>query len=196
MKRFAVLVVLTVALVVALPGALFAQSSNSFTSYYQPGNVAASIEAGASFGYYGFSLAAYPSLEFMIAKYNIGDVIPLDIGAEVRGRVGLGIGSYAGFGLGVGGLATAHMGFRGMPGDLGAYLSKIDLYIGLGLAYDFQSSYYNSFGLGFVSIAGLNYFLSDSMAVVLGEAYWHGFADTTIGLRLKFGSAEAAKKAM
>ena len=196
MRRILVLMFLIVALV-ALPSAVFAQSNNSFTSYYKPGNVAAGIEVGPSFGWGYFSIAAYPSVEFMLAKYRIGDVIPLDIGAEVKARAGLDIGYGGGLGLGAGGFATAHFGFRGMPGDIGNIVGKFDLFLGLGLVADFITPSWASGGLlGFASFAGFNYFLSDTLAVTVAENYWHNYYDTTIGLRLKFGSAEAAKKAM
>lgn len=196
MNKRSLLLLLVAGLMTVVPGILFAQSGTRFTSYYEPGNVAVSVEAGASFGYSGFSIAAYPSIEFLAAKYRIGDSVPLDFGVEVKGRVGIGVGSYSGLGIGVGGFGTVHMGFRGMSGDIGKILSRIDVFAGLGVAYDFESSYYNTFGLGFASFGGLNYFLSDTMAVVFGESYWNGFADTTIGLRLRFGSVEAAKKSM
>jgi hypothetical protein len=196
MRRFLVLSILTVALVVAQPGTLFAQSNNSFTSYYKPGNVAAGIEVGPSFGWGYFSIAAYPSLEFMVAKYRIGDVIPLDFGAEVKARVGLDIGYGGGLGLGVGGFGTAHFGFRGMPGDIGNIIGKFDFFLGLGLAFDFLSPSWATAGLGLASFGGFNYFLNDNLSVTVAENYWHNYYDTTFGLRLKFGSAEAAKKAM
>lgn len=198
MKKTVVLMLLTIALVVALPGTLFAQSSTSFTSYYKPGNVVASIDGGVSFSPYGFSVAAYPGLEFLLAKYQIGDVIPLDFGAAVKGRLGVGVGSSSGFGIGIGGFGTAHFGFRGMPGDLANIIGRLDFVIGLGLSFDIASAYYTNSGLGFASFGQVNYFLNDSTAISFTEYYWgrNQFADTTIGIHLRFGSKAAAKKAM
>lgn len=196
MRRLLLLLSLTLALVVAVPGALFAQSSSGFTSYYKPGNVALGVDLGGGFYYSSFSFAAYPSAEFFLAKYRVGDYLPLDFGAAVRGRIGLdaGIGG-AGIDVGVGGFGTAHLGFRGIPGDIGKILGRFDVFVGLGLVYDIISPAYYS-GLGFSEYSGLNYFINDNFAVTLSNQWWHNYFDYTIGVRFKFGSSEAAKKAM
>ncbi len=196
MKKTLVLLLLTVALVVAVPSALFAQSASGLTSNYKPGNVAVGVDVGGGFYYSSFSLAAYPGVEFLVAKYRVGDYLPLDFGVAARGRFGLDAGAGGtGVDIGVGGFGTVHVGFRGLPGDFGKILGKFDVFVGLGAAFDIIAPPYYA-GLGFAQYSGINYFLSDNMAVTLSDQWWHNYFDYTIGIRLKFGSAEAAKKAM
>lgn len=196
MKRMLMLLLFTAALVVLVPASLFAQSSSGFTSYYKPGNVALTADVGGGTYYTSFSLAIYPGAEFLLAKYRVGDYLPLDFGVAARGRIGFdsAIGG-AGLDLGAGGFGTIHVGFRGIPGDLGKILGRFDLFAGFGAVFDFVSPLYYQ-GLGFGEFSGLNYFLTDNLAVSLSNQWWHNYFDGTIGLRLKFGSAAAAKKAM
>lgn len=196
MRRFLLLLFLGLVLAVAVPGALFAQSSKGFTSYYKPGNVALGVDVGGGFYYSAFSFVAYPSAEFLLAKYRIGDYLPLDLGAAVRGRVGLDSSAGgAGIDVGVGGFGTAHVGFRGISGDIGKILGRFDLFAGLGLAFDVIAPS-NYAGLGFAWYSGLNYFIKDNFAVTLSGQGWHKYVDYTIGLRFKFGSSKEARKAM
>ena len=195
MKRMLALLLFGAALVV-IPVSLFAQSSSGFTSYYKPGNVALSVDVGGGTYYSSFSLAVYPGAEFLLAKYRVADFLPLDFGVAARGRIGLdaGLGG-AGLDLGAGGFGTMHVGFRGIPGDVGKILGRFDLFVGLGVVFDFVSpTYYN--GLGFGQFSGVNYSLTDNLALRLTDQWWHNYFDYTIGVQLKFGSTEAAKTAM
>ncbi len=196
MKRFFVLFALIAVLVVGLPSSLFAQSSKGLTSYYSPGNVVLGIDVGggASLGY--LSLAVYPGAEFLLAHYQIGDYLPIDIGAAVRARASFDAGyGGLGLGLGAGGFGTVHFGFKGIPGDIGAIIGRFDLFLGLGLAVDFLPG----IGFGFSQYSGFNYFINDTFAVSLTDQYWGGYYnywDYTIGAHFRFGSTQAAKKAM
>lgn len=192
MKRTLVLLLLTAALFVTVPSALFAQSGSAPSSHYKPGNVVASIEAG--YNYWG-GFGVLPGLEFMVFNTHIGDYIPIDIGVAARARAGMDFGY--GFGLGAGALGVLHFGFHGISGDFGKILEKFDFMTGFGAVFDFIVPLYDVPGFGFASYGGFNYFLSDSLSLSLVEYYWGGnYYDTAIGLRLKFGSASAAKKAM
>lgn len=196
MKRILVLLLLSAALVVAVPGSLFAQSSSGFTSYYKPGNVVLSADVGGGTYYRSFTLAVYPGLEVLLAKYRVGDYLPLDFGVAARGRIGLDSSAGgSGLDLGVGGFGTIHVGFRGIPGDFGKILGRFDLFGGFGVAFNFVApTPYSGFGFG--QFSGLNYFLTDNLALSLSEQWWNGYFDATIGLKLKFGSAAEVKKAL
>lgn len=196
MKRILPLLLFTAALVVVVPGSLFAQSSSGFTSYYKPGNVVINADVGGGTYYKSFSLAIYPGVEFLLAKYRVADYLPLDFGVAARGRLGLdsALGG-AGLDLGAGGFGTLHVGFRGIPGDVGKILGRFDVFLGLGVVFDFVApSAYG--GLGFGEFSGLNFFLTDNLALRLSDQWWHNYFDYTAGLQLKFGSKAAAKKAL
>lgn len=198
MKRTLVsLVLLLVASVTFLPTTLYAQSSG-LTSHYAPGNVALGVDAGFYPYLNGFGLSGYPYLELLFAKYRVGNYLPLDFGLEGAGRIQTDFGPYGGLALGVGGFGTLHIGFIGVQGPAGKALSGLDLEFGLGLAFDFINtigySFYPNTGFGFASFAAINYYFNPTFALALGETYWRGAYDTTIGLRLKFGSSEEALK--
>ncbi|HUZ17044.1 MAG TPA: hypothetical protein VMV68_01580, partial [Spirochaetia bacterium] len=85
MKRFFGSLAVVAVLAVAVPSALFAQSGG-LTSYYKPGNVALGVDVGFGNYYSSLSVSGYPSFELFLAKFRIGDYLPLDIGVAVKGR--------------------------------------------------------------------------------------------------------------
>jgi hypothetical protein len=194
MKRFLGSLVVVAVMAVAVPSALFAQSGG-LTSYYKPGNVALGVDVGFGNYYSSLSVSGYPSFELFLAKFRIGDYLPLDIGVAVKGRLGLEAGfGGAGLDAGVGGFVTAHLGFRGLPQGLDEILGKVDLFVGLGPTLDILG-YYT--GLHFSEYSGFSYFINDNFAVTLSDTWWgYYYFDYTIGVRYKFGSSEAAMKSV
>ena len=178
------LILVAVALAVCAPATVFA-----WDSYNSPGNIDIGADAGAGFGLASIYLAAYPYAEYMVTKFKISDTVPLDIGVEGRGHVAIGLGvGGGGLAAGVGGFGVVHLGFKGLDiGGFTPYLSKFELYWGLGIAFDLVNtlSSYGAFGLA--SIAGFHYWVNDNFAVGLGETYWAGYYDSTLGIRLRLG---------
>ncbi len=198
MKRYLVsLMLFLVASLTLLPMTLYAQSAG-LTSHYAPGNVALGVNAGFYPYRNGFGLSGYPYAEIMFAKYRVANYLPLDFGLEGMGRIQTDFGTYGGLALGVGGFGTLHVGFIGVQGPAGKVLSGLDFELGLGLAFDFINtigySFYTNTGFGFASLVAVNYFFTPAFALSLGETYWRGAYDTTIGVRLKFGSSKEALK--
>lgn len=182
MRKKLGIVLVALILAVAAPMAVF-----SWDNYYAPGNVNVGADVGGGLWLGGFYLAAYPYAEFMVADFKAGPV-PLDIGVEARGHLALAVGYGSGIGLGAGGLGVLHVGLKGIDfGPYTSYLSKFDFYWGLGVAFDFSDIFFSTAGLGFASIAGLNYYVNPNFAVTLGETIWRGYYDTTIGARLRLG---------
>ncbi|MFO8065309.1 MAG: hypothetical protein R6V29_11850 [Spirochaetia bacterium] len=186
--------VTTALLVFALATPLVAQDDDSATVDLNPGDV--TVSASVGFGY-GFSLALYPGIEVFVAEQDLDGGVNLDFGVAAKGLYNRYSTSYAGdrwgwntFGLG--GFGTAHLSV--VEDDvLFDGFDRFDFYIGLGLVYsafDYfgpydDRSYLDYSGFGFSSIGGLNYYLSDHVALVFEGTYW-GYAGGTIGVLYKF----------
>ncbi|GAB6091430.1 hypothetical protein [Spirochaeta dissipatitropha] len=171
-------------------------------SYYTPGNVSAGLLTAADFNY-GLSLDVYPNVEFKFYKWRPGNFFAVDFGAGLRGAVNLYTGDnfYPGyFGLGLGPYVSWHLGFRGLR-NLGIealeYLEPLDLFSTVGLSFHmFSGDNPPGSGLSFSGISGMNYFLTDNLAVtaftsVAGISGLHTRRlRGGIGLLLKWGPKE------
>lgn len=158
-------------------------------SYYNPGNLILGASARLDTGNGYFGLATSPSAELIYAK----PTGPIDLGAQLVSRVGFALtGPDApGVGLGVGLLATGRLGFRGF--DLVPFeeLQRLDLYAGLGVAFDLARYPVEQTGglpLSFVGRAGVAYYLNNRMSVFFGTTQWNQTTGAEIGLRYRMGS--------
>lgn len=193
MKKFVILLVILSMLFLFSSGA-FAEGS-TIESVYDPGDFTVSGSVG--FGY-GFSLAIYPGAEFFIAQTRVGDVLPLDFGVAARGFFNTYSTSNYGYdwgwtAFGLGAFGTVHLSFQEFDIDFKG-LDNLDFYIGLGLKFDsftytgdYASYYDESYaGIGFASIAGVNYYLNNNWALVLEGNYWGNYGGGLIGILYKF----------
>ncbi len=175
-----------------------------FGSYYMPGNLVFTLGGEASFSN-GFGVRAIPGFEVMVAKARPGNAFALDFGAGVRGLAGF--HSYTlNYGYSVFAVApmlSAHLGFRGLRLPGSEYLERLDLFTALGPSY----SLFNTTGtwgttrpragFGIASASGLNFFLTDSLAVTVSATYFGRFGyrysgafGSGIGILYKIGPME------
>lgn len=199
-------ILLVLLLVFFVLGATAAQSTAPWIgTHYQPGNMAFSLGAGVGFNY-GFGVGLYPGAEYIFTKIRPGDAFSLDFGAGVKGaftywNYPYSSGGY--LGLGAAPMISAHFGLRGFTGtEFADYLSRLDFFTSLGLGYHVRvpvgGSTTGAAGLAIANFSGLNYFLTDSIALTLSSNYWYGFGSTvspgnfsaSIGFVYKIGPAE------
>ena len=177
MKRKLILIV-TAVLLLAAPAMVFAQSeAKGWDSVYDGGDFLVSASVGA---YFPFNLVIAPQLELILAQVKIGDVMPLDFGLAARGEVTLG----SSLRFGAGGLATVHLTFANLQGRVISWLENFDFFVSFGAGLSIWPD--NSFPLrlGFITVEGLSYWLSDSFALKLETSYWTYYG-TSIGAVLK-----------
>ncbi|MFP4112989.1 MAG: hypothetical protein ACOC2Y_00040 [Spirochaetota bacterium] len=202
MKRQRVLLALVLAF--ALTGVAGAQDGPWLATHYQPGNIAFSLDAGLSFSG-GFGASAFPGAELILAKFRPGNVISLDVGLGAKGIFSF--WGYANSDLGVisiGALpfASVHFGLRGFTGNEYAnYLDRLDFFTGFGVGFASNVPVGNwgtaptpGSGLAFGSLSGVNYYLTDSIAVSLNGNFVWGAVEAPvsvgIGVVYKIGPAE------
>jgi hypothetical protein len=141
--------------------------------------------AGLSFGW---DLGVGGGAEYVLARVDIADVLPLTFGAAGRGYFSMGIWGYSSLDIAV--LGTVHVGFKGLdlPADLKNLIDPIDYYAGLGIGFNIYNDYYTDrFPLGLTSISGASYFLNDNFAINFeggGTTYSWGYG--MIGVLFKF----------
>jgi hypothetical protein len=180
MKKLALLLAVLV-LILAIPGAAFAQKSN-WDGLVHKGDLAAFL--GVGFGW-GFTIA--PGVEWAFADVKIGDTVPLAFGVVGRGMVNFYPNYFTSYGIGA--LASAHMGLKGL--DIPKFLQNLDFYIALGLGvsfFNYVSSTYD-FGdvqFGFATTDGVAYYFNDKWAVYLEGTYWGYSGGGAIGVRYTF----------
>lgn len=186
-----------VGLLILSPVLLVAQEEDGLledgaTAIYEVGDLSPSI--GVGFGA-GFSPVIYPGVELILNEYNIEDTLPLNFGAAVRGYLNFYrttdfLGNTWGYtAFGAGAFGTAHLSFKEVDADI-EFLKNFDFYAMLGLGFavfnytgneDFWGDL-DTFDLFFASIGGTNYFLTDSLAIMLEGSYW-GVGGATLGVR-------------
>lgn len=136
--------------------------------------------AGVNFGWdYGLG----GSVEYVFARVDIADAVPVTFGLAVRG----GVGFIYSTNYTVVGLVTSHLSL-GFISDLPIWVSKFDFYYGLGLGFGAGSS----FGIGLGNGAGIAYYLKPNIALYTSVIYVRYFDDTggssgfgSLGLILK-----------
>jgi hypothetical protein len=187
-------------------GAVAQSGAPRLATHYQPGNVAFSLGAGLGFGGGDFGVSLYPGAEIIVAKIRPADVFSIDFGAGARGaftfrsyRTRPASGYVA---LGGAPFVSAHMGLRGFTGnEVAEYLDRIDIYTSLGLGYlaylPTGTARQIDGGLAFANFSGVNYFITDNLAVSLGTNYLTSWANGVrgdftagIGVVVKFGPGE------
>jgi hypothetical protein len=187
MKK-AALVLLVVGGLTLVPASIFAQQVN-WDGQYHKGDF--SVEIGAGFGShgsgYGYSVAALPGAEWTVADWKIGEVTPLAMGIAAKGFVEFIPGT--GLGLGGGGFAAFHMGFKGL--DIPEFFQNMDIYAGIGGGVVFVSGADVPFGLVLpTTYGGFAWFFKENVAAYLEGIYWYGwqadgFGGAVLGIRMK-----------
>ncbi|MDZ7794156.1 MAG: hypothetical protein U5P10_10840 [Spirochaetia bacterium] len=186
-SKKAVLITVVV-LLCSTTGAFSQEESVIWGSWYSPGNVV--FSARGSFetpaGYSG-GLGVYPGAEVILHKYGFEDVAPIDIGVAARGHFGLVDDSALdnSMSAGVGGVATFHLGFRGLDSSDSGILGKLEYFAELGLGFDNMKYNENDSALRFVTMTGLNYFLNPSVAISAGYNRWGDISGGFLGLTVE-----------
>lgn len=181
---------LTIILLILFPAALLAGNPAAWGSNYGRGNFipqgALAVEQDAG----SLVLAAYPSAELILWKPRVGDFAFVDFGLAAEGRIGIPLKN-ADFTVGVGGLGTMHIGFRGFDFSGSEYLDPLDLYAKVGLGVDIIAP--DGVGFNLVSTSGFNYFLSDSLSVGLAYSDWGWYSGGSVNVGLRLGKKPAVK---
>ena len=169
-------------LLLAIPASVFAQNPD-WDGNYKKGDFA--VFGGVGFG--GLGITIIPGVEFSLAEWKVGDVVPLTFGVAAKGSINI----YSGFwtAYGVGALGTVHLGFRGL--DIPEWLQNFDVYVSLGLGVSFFSyssgtSTYGDSKFGFITANGVAYFFNEKLAVYAEGNYWSYSGGATLGVLYKF----------
>ena len=143
----------TLALACLIGGAAYAQIPVNMDK----GDLAVAV--GVNFGWdYGVG----GSIEYMFARVDIADAVPITFGAAVRGGVGfLYSPNYT-----VVGLATLHWSL-GFISELPLWIKKFDFYYGLGLGVGGGPG----FGIGIGNSGGIAYYLNPNLALYSSVIY-------------------------
>ena len=124
------------------------------------------VAAGVNFGWdYGFG----GSLEYIFARIDIANAVPITFGLAARG----GVGFIDGSNLVVVGLGTFHFGL-GFISELPRWMKNFDFYYGLGLGGGFGSNP----GLGVGNGGGISYFFQPNLAIYSSVIYVRYFDNT------------------
>ena len=179
--------------------ATFAQDESViWGSWYSPGNLVLSARGAYErpTGYSG-GLGVYPGAELILYKPRFEDVAPIDIGLSARGHFGIGFDEDLdnSVSAGVGGLATFHLGFRGLDFINPGILGKLEYFAEIGLGFDFIKYDKDNSALRFCSMTGFTYFLNESSAVSAGYNQWGDISGGFVGVQLKFGPSPAVDSA-
>jgi len=116
----------------------------------------------------GWSIGIGGGAEYVLARVDIADVLPLTFGAAGRGYFTIN-GSYS-F-MDIAAMGTIHVGFKGldMPADFKRLIDPIDYYAGLGLGIHVlgNDNYYmsNRSMIDIAAMSGVSYFLNDNFAI-------------------------------
>lgn len=158
-----------------------------------------SITGGVGYGHvYGEGLAISAGAEYDFLQIDIADAVPLTFGAAARATLNLNFWAlrwaayynnysyYSFFGLNVSPMATMHVSLKNikMPEEAKT-LNNVDFYIGIGLSINIIKNYYLQEFLGFASMVGVNYFISENMSVYVEELIAGSSSYTTAGITLK-----------
>lgn len=196
------LIVVVLATLVCLP-AIAQDDAGWWGSYYMPGNIAASAEAGLYLGA-GLGIDLTAAGEYIFTKVRPGNLFSLDLGAGVRGLASFyrsAGGAYGYTAFGAAPFLGVHMGFRGFDFDFAEYVEPLDVFAAVGLGYvgyTLRGAWTGTQpggGLTFMSFNGFNYFLTDRLALSVVYSYWANFNyinlnTVSIGARLKIGPKE------
>ena len=160
---------------------LFAEDGVSWIgTNYTPGSIILSADAEVVLGD-GFGVEILPGAEFVFTKFHILDTISLDLAGGLRVAAGLWRATppadYGYTNFAIAPMLSMHMGLRGVSADPDSFLNRLDFVLGLGPAYSMYMSSgawgadpEPSTGFGMASYAGVNYYITDSFAVTLGQS--------------------------
>ncbi|MCX7027603.1 MAG: hypothetical protein NT061_09000 [Spirochaetes bacterium] len=127
------------------------------------------VAAGVNFGWdYGIGA----SVEYMFARVNIADAVPITFGVALRG----GVGFIYSTNYIVAGLATAHLSLGFIP-DIPRWIKNFDFYYGLGLGIGAGSH----FGIGVGNSGGLAYYIKPNLALYSSVIYVRYFENNPGG---------------
>ncbi len=190
MYRKKAILVMVVVLLCCSTAAFAQDESVIWGSWYSPGNLVLSARgAYETPSGYSAGLGVYPGAELILYKPRFEDVAPIDIGVAARGHFGIGFDEDLdnSVSAGVGGLATFHLGFRGLdfidPGILG----NLEYFAELGVGFDLIKYDKDNSALRFCSMTGFTYFLNESFAVSAGYNQWGDISGGFVGVQLKIG---------
>jgi len=144
---------LLLAALVLFSGFAFGDSFAKNGMLVAPGSLNANIGLGLHYND-GFGLGG--GVEYPIGKFVIGEKLPFTYG--IAGRVGLSLVNSVSLSTGVYGTLHCCWGALNFPSVI-SWLGNFDSYLGLGITL-FP-------GVGFDSIGGLSYFVSNSVALNL-----------------------------
>jgi hypothetical protein len=171
MKR----IVIALALVCLIGGVAFSQAIVNMDK----GDLA--VAAGINFGWdYGIG----GSVEYVFARVDVAETVPITFGFAVRG----GVGFIYSTNYTVAGLATLHWGL-GFISELPRWIKNFDFYYGLGIGVGAGSD----FGIGIANSGGVAYYLSSNLALYTSVVYVRYFENAgggsgfgSLGLIFKF----------
>ncbi|MCX7882119.1 MAG: hypothetical protein N2314_02725 [Brevinematales bacterium] len=180
-------------------------ASKFLASHYKPNTFAVNVGLDLwAFTYSGFGI--YPGAEWTFSQYAIDNQIPFDFGVAVQGfyyTYGFDY-AYVGYNyswrynfLGVGVFGTMHFGPKKSLPTLPEFLERVDFYAGIGLFFrtywvNFSDpaveQYYNTLvkpsALGFATIGGVTYFLTDTFGLRFDASYY-GYGGVTLSAVFK-----------
>ncbi len=132
----------------------------------------------AGIDYSGWGLGLGGGAEYMFYRWDIPGFLPLTVGATAKA----GVYFFDGFHLGLGAMATAHLGTKGIT-VLPEYLQNMDWYYALGLGLGIG----DNGGFGIATGSGVAYYINPTLAVAYEFTYFGaGRGSTnTLGVRLE-----------
>jgi hypothetical protein len=181
MKKLA-LSLAVAALVLAIPGAAYAQKSG-WDGLVHQGDFAAFLGLGLG---RGFTVA--PGVEYAFVEWKAGHKVPLSFGAAGKGEINFWPGTWTSFGIAA--VATAHLGLKGL--DIPDFLQHLDIYIGPGIglrffSYDAGTTVdYGDVRPGFAWTNGVAYYFNDKWAGYLEFSWWSRSGGAILGARYTF----------
>lgn len=148
-----------------------------------PGDLA--VTAGVGYGFLWGAVDVAGGIEFMLGQFAVADAIPLTYGVAAKATYYGHPGDWSW--LGAGAFGTLHLSVKdlGLPENLG-WAANADLYVGLGIglySYDYYGS--GDFRLNIRSVGGVNYFLSENLAINFEGGYYGGWGGGLIGILFK-----------
>lgn len=166
------------------------EPSHWWGSYNTPGNLLVDLHLNTDFQN---RTMLRGSGEFIVSKFFVNDVMPLDLGFNITGMAGFNTSEFQDNAVGAGAGVTAHIGFRGFGGRFGEILEKTDVFADLGAGYthmlsdeDVKSwSGIDNSPVSWYSTIGIGYHLTDTAAVTLGNANWGSHSGIFVGFRIK-----------
>jgi len=186
--RKAISAILAVIVITFLPATLGAQAPERDGQLHK-GDL--SFELGAGFGAhgpgFGYGIAVLPGVDWILADWELADVLPLAVGIGAKGCAEYIPGT--GLGLGLDALASVHLGFIGR--DAAEFLQNLDVYAAFGAGVVFLGEANVSFGMVIPAIyAGAAWYFEENLAVYLEGVYRNGlkaagYGGAVIGFRLK-----------